>query len=340
MPEKTAQAIQISSVAGITEKSRVLPLAIAALICFAVSVTLGGSAWFLFGSRTGGQSNQVADVQKIVENSEQTIEQKVEIPVPVNQTVETAALNPAAETSAETEAKQPDTNQFEFEGVVKVEGGEVAVGGDDKRPWKRSIVADFAIAETEVTNAQYSEFVAEAKHAAPPIWKNGKFPDGTENYPVTNVSWRDADAFCRWLSKKLAAEVRLPTEAEWELAAVGRDGKKYPWGEAWDKEAANSLESGGKVSAVKSFPLNRSPAGAFDMVGNVWEWTRDKVTAQNGATDKMVEQALKDGQILRVVKGGSAQEKAAQIFAQSRYEIPETTKAPTVGFRYVVVGKQ
>lgn len=328
MSEKTAQATQISPAVRTVEKSRVVPLTISALICFAVSVALGGGAWYLFGSRDGGEIERavIADVQKN--------EPKSEISVPTNQTAETIAPTSATETPVQIE-----TDQTEIEGVVKVEGGEVAVGGDDKRPWQRLLVGDFAIAETEVTNAQYSEFVAETNHAAPPGWRKEKFPAGTENYPVTNVSWRDADAFCRWLAKRLGAEVRLPSEAEWQLAAAGREGKKYPWGDAWNKEAAASRESGGKVSAVKSFALNRSPSGAFDMVGNVWEWTEDKVTGRAGVTDEMVAQALKGGQVLRVVKGGSAEEKAAQISARARYEIPETTKAPTVGFRYVV-GKQ
>jgi formylglycine-generating enzyme required for sulfatase activity len=332
MSEKTVQAIEIPSFTKPGEESRVLPLAIAALVCFAISVMLGYGAWYLFGSRNRSKIEQpvVAAVQK---TKVSVLEVK---PIPT----ETFAPTPASEMSGQPEANQTDINQPEIEGIVKVEGGEFATGGDASRPWKRSIINDFAIAETEVTNAQYAEFIKETNRAEPSGWKNNTFPDGQENYPVTNVSWRDANAFCSWLAKKLNAEVRLPTEAEWELAATGRDGKKYPWGDEWNKEAANSQESGGRISAVKSFALNRSPSGAFDMVGNVWEWTQDKVINKNDATDKMVEQALEGGQILRVVKGGSAGEKASQIFAQARYQIPETSKAPKVGFRYVVVRKQ
>ena len=332
MSEKTAQAIEIPSFTKPDEESRILPLAIAGLICFLISVMLGCGAWYLFGSRNRSKIEQliVVDVQNT----------KVSVPEAKPAPTETFAPTPASEISGQPEANQTETNQLELEGIVKVEGGEFATGGDANRPWKRSIINDFAIAETEVTNAQYAEFIKETNRAEPSGWKTDKFPSGQENYPVTNVSWQDADAFCRWLAKKLDAEVRLPTEAEWELAATGRDGKKYPWGDEWNKEAANSQESGGKISAVKSFALNRSSSGAFDMVGNVWEWTQDKVIDKNGATDKMVEQALEGGQVLRVVKGGSAEEKASQISAQARYQIPETTKVPTVGFRYVVVRKQ
>ena len=157
---------------------------------------------------------------------------------------------------------------------------------------------------------------------------------------MTNVSYTDAVLFCKWLEKKLGATVRLPSEAEWELAARGAAANKYPWGGEWKKEAAISEETGGKISAVKSFPLNRSPFGAFDMAGNVWEWTQDRVSKNEAVTDPRVKKALEDGQILRIVKGGSAVEKADQISARARYEIPETTRDASVGFRYVVERKQ
>ena len=332
MSEKTAQAIEIPSFTKPNEESRVLPLAIAALVCFTISVILGCGAWYLFGSRNGSRIEQpvVADAQK----TEVFVPEAKPIPT------ETFAPIPAPEISGQPEANQIETNQPKIEGIVKVEGREFATGGDASRPWKRAIISDFAIAETEVTNAQYAEFIKETNRAEPLGWKDGRFPDGQENYPVTNVSWRDADGFCKWLAKKFGVEVRLPTEAEWELAATGRDGKKYPWGDEWNKDAANSRESGGRITAVKSFALNRSLSGAFDMVGNVWEWTQDKVMDKNAVTDEQVEQALKGGEILRVVKGGSAGEKASQISVQARYQIPETTKAPKVGFRYVVVQKQ
>lgn len=332
MSEKTVQAIEISSAVKPSNESRVMPLAIAGLFCFVISLLLGCGAWYLFGS-----PNRSKLEQAVTANNEKTevSASNFNALLPENVAPRPADASSQPET-IRPETTQPTANPSEIEGVVRVEGGEFSIGGDAIRPLQRSIIKDFAVAETEVTNAQYAEFVKETNHAAPPDWRNGIFPVGTDNYPATSVSWRDADAFCRWLTKKLGAEVRLPTEAEWELAAGGRERKKYPWGDRWNKEAGNSLESGGKTSPVKSFAFNRSPSGAFDMVGNVWEWTQNKVIGKNGASDRDVEQALEGGQVLRVVKGGSASEKASQISVQARYEIPEGTKVATVGFRYVV----
>ncbi|MHC4778534.1 MAG: formylglycine-generating enzyme family protein, partial [Planctomycetota bacterium] len=93
---------------------------------------------------------------------------------------------------------------------------------------------------------------------------------------VTHVSAEDAEAYCAWLGKKTGLQVRLPREEEWEIAA-GFDGealRTFPWGNEFDKEAANL--SGGKPKKVKSCPKDKSPSGAFDMAGNVCEWARAK----------------------------------------------------------------
>lgn len=323
MAERKEQLIHTTQTAKNEDELRLLPFAVAGLVCFTIAVVLGTGSWFIFGSR--GRP-------KIQATAETPLPPVItETPQIAAKTEETPALQPSPEASPAADTKP------EIKGVVTVTGGEIALGGGDtKLPIERAIVKDFSIAETEVTNTQYAEFLKETGHAAPPGWNGSEFPKGTENFPVTNVSWKDAVDYCKWLERKIGLPVRLPSEAEWELAARGAGGQKYPWGSEWNKEAAASKETGGKLAAVKSFSLNRSPFGAFDMAGNVWEWTADKVSKDEAVTDEDVKKALNAGQILRVVKGGSAQTPAAQISAQARYEIPENTRVPSVGFRYVV----
>ena len=327
MADKNEQLIQTVRVAENDDELRFLPFAVAGLICFTIAVILGTGSWIVFGSRNR---------QKIDGTAETNFPARANTATNLK-TEETPALPiiSASNTSTETAAKTS------VENVVEVSGGEITIGGGDtKLPLERVIVKDFSIAETEVTNSQYAEFIKETNHSAPPDWKENEFPKGTENFPVTNISWKDAVQFCQWMEKKLGLPVRLPTEAEWEFAARGSTSNKYPWGNDWNKEGALSKENGGKVSAVKSFQLNRSPFGAFDMAGNVWEWTQDKVSKNEEVTDEKVKEALEKGQVLRIVKGGSAQTPSAQISVQARYEIPENTKVPSVGFRYVVEQKQ
>ncbi len=328
MTEKKEQLIQTVNSAKTDDELRLFPFAVAGLICFSIAVVLGTGSWFVFGSRNQPRMQTTAETN---------------LPA-LTEKPETAAKPeeiPAASPSAETIPVNPTVEKPLPEGVVQVAGGEIAIGGGDtKLPIERVIVREFSISETEVTNAQYAEFVKETGHASPAGWKSAEFPKDRGNFPVTNVSYQDAVEFCKWLEKKIGLPVRLPTEAEWEKAARGNTENKYPWGSEWKKEAANSEETGGKIAAVKSFALNRSPFGAFDMAGNVWEWTQEKVAKTDAVTDERVKKALAEGQVLRVVKGGSAFEKSTQISVRSRYEVPENTKDAWVGFRYVIERKQ
>lgn len=321
MSEQNKQPVKTIQNSPAADELRFFPFITAGIICFTIAVFLGVGSWYLLGS--SGQKQ--AENTDVVNSAN----------VPEKQIAKTEKQkNPPPG------AEKPLKEKQKVENTVEVSGGEITIGGGDtKMPLERSIVGDFLIAETEVTNEQYAEFIKETEHPAPTDWEKGTFPAGTETLPVTNVSWRDAMAFCEWLEKKIGLPVRLPTEAEWELAARGAQGFKYPWGNDWNDEAAASKESGAKISAARSFPLNRSPFGAFDMAGNVWEWTQDKVGKDEEVTDEDVEEALESGKKLRVVKGGSAKEPAEQISAQARYEIPEKTKVPQVGFRYIVLRK-
>jgi formylglycine-generating enzyme required for sulfatase activity len=135
-------------------------------------------------------------------------------------------------------------------------------------------VAAFAIAETPVTNALYALF-QQATGAHQPISWGGALPEHLRDHPAVDLSWQDATALCDWLSRLTGRRYRLPTEAEWEKAARGVDGRAFPWGDQFDPARCNVKESGmGATTPVGAYPTGASPYGALDMAGNVWEWTQ------------------------------------------------------------------
>jgi formylglycine-generating enzyme required for sulfatase activity len=162
--------------------------------------------------------------------------------------------------AAETDSLPPSA------GMVKIEGGAYKVGldtsGEEYIPPQQFELDTFWIDEHEVTNAQYAVFVTETGATPPESWTDGDAPPEQDNHPVEGVTWDEAATFCQWAKK------RLPTEAEWEVAARGAVGWLYPWG---DELNAVSLPRGGTYP-VGSVAENRSPFGVYDMAGNVWEW--------------------------------------------------------------------
>jgi sulfatase modifying factor 1 len=167
--------------------------------------------------------------------------------------------------------------------LILIPAGEFIVGGDGEfeggaGKFKVNLPA-YYIGETEVTNAQYKEFVDATGHRAPAsdfgseynVWKGNTYPSELADHPVVNVSWEDAKAYCDW------AGLRLPTELEWEKAARGIDGREYPWGDSWDSgKCRNSVESESSgTCSVEDYPEGKSPYGLYNMAGNVWEWCAD-----------------------------------------------------------------
>ena len=185
-------------------------------------------------------------------------------------------------------------------GMLRVPGGAFAmgspdgVGDDDEHPRHAVTVSAFCLDRTEVTVAAYEACVAAGRCTAPHRERSPycNHPDRGD-HPVNCVDWGQAVAYCRWLGR------RLPSEAEWEYAARGSDGRLYPWGNeppsasrlnacgrecvAWGKRvlgrdwpAMYDADDGWATTApVGSFPAGASPFGALDMAGNVWEWTAD-----------------------------------------------------------------
>jgi formylglycine-generating enzyme required for sulfatase activity len=175
----------------------------------------------------------------------------------------------------------------------------------NERPQHVVELGDFLIGRTPVTNAQYQVFVQETGHESPEHWEGSICPPDTEAHPVVNVSWLDAQAYCGWLSRATGLSYGLPSEAEWEKAARGVDGRVYPWGDEFDPTLANTAEQGpGGTSAVGAFPGGASPYGVLDMSGNVWEWTSSIMkpyfyVAGDGR------ESLEVAEAPRVVRGGS-----------------------------------
>jgi len=172
--------------------------------------------------------------------------------------------------------------------MAPVPAGEFIYGnGKDEQ---RLTLGDFHIDTREVTNRKYKEFVKATKRKEPRGWLIYGYKKDEAEHPITLVSYKDAQEYCAWAGK------RLPTEQEWERAARGVDGRRYPWGDEWDKGRANTSLSGiVGTTSVGAYPEGKSPVGAFDMAGNLWEWT------SSDFTDPMNQSAVK----AKVVRGGS-----------------------------------
>lgn len=199
----------------------------------------------------------------------------------------------------------------------------------------------FRIATTPVTNAQYAAFIAATGHPAPDVdsatwrsyglihpwqrtrrhaWTDGKPPSGRLQHPVVLVSRLDAMAYAAWLSRRTGRIWRLPSEEEWEKAARGVDGRRFPWGNAFDAARLNSHDAGPfDTLPVGRFPAGASPYGVLDMAGQVFEWTSTAGTRGRS-----------------IVKGGSWDDKGCGVCrAAARHGRPDDIRHILIGFRLV-----
>lgn len=148
-----------------------------------------------------------------------------------------------------------------------------------EQPYHRVHLPAFEIGRFPVTNAEYHLFTWNANYRVPRHWLGFHYAEEEALHPVVNISREDAQAYIRWLNEKLgltgSQAFRLPTEAEWERAARGDDGRIYPWGNEFDPWRCNTQDGGrGWTSVVGLYsPGGDSPFGVHDMGGNVWEWT-------------------------------------------------------------------
>jgi formylglycine-generating enzyme required for sulfatase activity len=164
--------------------------------------------------------------------------------------------------------------------VCKVPGGPFLMGSnkqhdpdaqDDETPQHTVTLETYHIGIYPLTVAEYACFVQATDYATPDDWGN---QERYADHPIVYVPWRDALAYTQWLTQVTGEPWRLPTEAEWEKAARGADGRIYPWGDLWEESRANIGDGRPRnTTPVGSYPTGASPYGAQDMVSNVWEWT-------------------------------------------------------------------
>ena len=215
-------------------------------------------------------------------------------------------------------------------------------GWYEAEPERHSVVvAAFNIMRTAVTNAEYAAFITASGHAAPDVtaevwqsyglihafertrrhaWVGGVVPPGRAGHPVVLVSVDDAHAYAAWLSQVTGASWRLPSEIEWETAMRGRDGRRFPWGDAFDALRLNSHD-GGPFDTVEAghYPQGASPYGVLDGAGQVYEWT-----------------ATEDGPGRAIVKGGSWDDKGCGVCRPAaRHGRPAHLKHILIGIRLV-----
>jgi len=217
------------------------------------------------------------------------------------------------------------------EGMVYVPAGKFLMGDGkgkkDERPVHEVYLSGYFIDRTEVTNRAYLAF-CEATGRKPPAYAGDRRVNQAVQ-PVVGVSWYDAEAYCKWLGK------RLPTEAEWEKAARGEELRRYPWGEEFAPGLANAiLGDGFRFSApVGSFPGGASPYGVLDMAGNVYEWCADWYGPKYYAkSPKENPRGPRKGKF-KVLRGGSWEHPRFELRTAHRWRLPPDQYRPYVGFR-------
>jgi serine/threonine protein kinase len=235
--------------------------------------------------------------------------------------------------------------------VVEDDGNEmllVPAGSFQLGPHRRVVLLDrFYLARHPVTNRQFQAFVEATGYAPTDTeryrflqhFRNGRYPPELADHPVVFVSWTDARAYCRWAAR------RLPTEAEWEKAARGPDGNKYPWGrDEPTSELANfgqaraksyPLSGEGGTAAVTAFPHSASPYGMEGMAGNVFEWCEDidDPGFYLRGPDRNPRNTIQLGEAPCVIRGGSWRYDARSLRTYARASFPPTFRLDTVGFR-------
>lgn len=191
--------------------------------------------------------------------------------------------------------------------MVLVPGGYFWMGSDegevDEKPVRHVWVDSFFIDRFPVTNAAYGVYLRESGHEKPLYWNDEKCD--APGQPVVGITWAEADAYCEWRSQKEHVRITLPTEAQWEKAARGDDKRKYPWGNQPPDKKRATTEITEKMPCVGVCELGRSPYGASDLVGSVWNWCSDWYDKNYYANAAQRNPAGPQNGVRRVVRGGN-----------------------------------
>jgi formylglycine-generating enzyme required for sulfatase activity len=214
--------------------------------------------------------------------------------------------------------------------LVYIPGGELRMGlaEEEDAPVHTVRLAPFWMGRTEVTREQYARFMTATGRPEPPHWKHDLF--AKPGSPVVGVTWEDADAFARWIGG------RLPSEAEWEYAARGTDGRPFPWGvEPPDRTRAVFHKDIGfdGTSPAGTAPAGASPFGLLDMAGNVFEWCADWYAPDYYAASPRENPPGPAAGKLRVIRGGSWISLPDALRCGAREKYPPEKTSVLIGFR-------
>lgn len=213
--------------------------------------------------------------------------------------------------------------------MVVIPAGEFTMGsqdGDaDERPAHKVTIDSFSIDVYEVTVGEYGDFLRSGGGHLPPDW-NKMNQMAYHKRPVMGVDWADAAAYCKSVGK------RLPTEAEWEKAARGTDGRLYPWGNDpptslhanYGKYGTNDLEA---LAPVGSLEKGKSPYGVYDMAGNVWEWVSDWYDSDYYKNSQQQNPGGLPTGGFKVIRGGAWNSSARNLRSSDRYWDPPSFRS-------------
>lgn len=220
-------------------------------------------------------------------------------------------------------------NEIDDTELILVPGGWFWMGGSERdedafmneKPFHRHFVRPFYISIACITVGQFRNFVKETNYKGGiypgrgenPDERWGRWEDDPDDHPVRFINWYDAIAYCKW------AGLRLPTEAEWELAARGYEGLRYPWGNRWDETRVYiSHGERGKTCPAFHDPHGVSPFGLFQQSGNIWEWCFDGYESNIYERYRKGNFSLSDEEGARVIRGGSSSDKKVYLRASCR----------------------